>query len=470
MQTLARSSKSSLANASRVAIHRRAFSSKSKSDLLHSLSDRSDDEIVDMVEKGELPVYKLEQELKQSVQSGGNPDCTRAVRIRRQWLKRRVTELSPKSETDMAELPYADFDQDKFYQQILGNNCELVIGFVPIPVGVVGPLKLNGEYYNVPMATTEGALVASTNRGCRAIDQSGGADVSVFNDGMTRAPVLKMSSGKQAVALKVWLDDPVNFAAVKVAFESTSRFARLLDLKTSVAGRTAHTRFKCSTGDAMGMNMISKAVLAAMEVLKAEFPEISVLSLSGNVCTDKKPSAINWLEGRGKSVLAEVVIPGHVIKNTLKCTVDSLVELNVSKNLVGSALAGSIGGNNAHASNVVTAVFLATGQDPAQNVESSNCMTLMEAVNGGEDLHVSCTMPSIEVGTIGGGTSLHAQGACLGMLGVNGMGEEAGGNATKLAQVVAGSVLAGEISLMSALASNHLVSAHMALGRKNGKE
>jgi hydroxymethylglutaryl-CoA reductase (NADPH) len=424
-----------------------------------------------MVERGDLKNHQLESELKQSVQSGGNPDCTRAVRVRRQWLSRRITEMSPTSDSDITELPYDNFDQDKFYQQILGNNCELVIGFVPLPVGVVGPLKLNGESYHVPMATTEGALVASTNRGCRAIGQSGGADVMVFNDGMTRAPVLKMGSAKQCVALKVWLDQPENFAAVKEAFESTSRFAKLLDLKTSVAGRTAHCRFKCSTGDAMGMNMISKAVLAAMEVLKAEFPEIDVLSLSGNVCTDKKPSAINWLEGRGKSVLAEVILPGHVIKNTLKCTVESLIELNVSKNLVGSALAGSIGGNNAHASNVVTAVFLATGQDPAQNVESSNCMTLMEAVNGGEDLHVSVTMPSIEVGTIGGGTSLHAQGACLGMLGLNGSDmENPGAYASQLAMVVAGSVLAGEISLMSALASNHLVSAHMALGRKNGKE
>jgi len=184
----------------------------------------------------------------------------------------------------------------------------------------------------------------------------------------------------------------------------------------------------------------------------------------------KKPSAINWIEGRGKSVICEATLSGHVVTDVLKCTVQSLVDLNTAKNLVGSAIAGSIGGNNAHASNVVTAVYLATGQDPAQNVESSNCMTLMEAVNEGKDLHVSVTMPSIEVGTIGGGTSLPAQSSCLELLGVQGAhATDPGQNATQLAQVVAGTVLAGEISLMSALASNHLVSAHLKLNRKKSE-
>jgi len=216
----------------------------------------------------------------------------------------------------------------------------------------------------------------------------------------------------------------------------------------------------------MGMNMISKGVLKAMDVITEEFPEVDVLSLSGNMCTDKKPSAVNWIEGRGKSVVCEVTLSSHVVTSVLKCTVQSLVELNTAKNLVGSALAGSIGGNNAHASNIVTAIFLATGQDPAQNVESSNCMVLMEPANGGQDLHVSVTMPTIEVGTVGGGTNLHAQRACLDMIGVGGAHDtQPGANAQQLAKVVAGTVLAGEISLMSALASNHLVSAHMKLNR-----
>jgi len=186
-----------------------------------------------------------------------------------------------------------------------------------------------------------------------------------------------------------------------------------------IAGVVARS-FRCQTGDAMGMNMISKGVMQCVGFLEQSFPELEMLAVSGNVCTDKKPSAMNWIEGRGKSVVCEATLSGQVIVDVLKCTVQSLVELNVAKNLVGSAVAGSIGGNNAHAANMVTAVFLATGQDPAQNVESSNCMTLMEPVNDGQDLHVSVTMPSIEVGTIGGGTGLSAQKACLEMMGLAG--------------------------------------------------
>lgn len=214
----------------------------------------------------------------------------------------------------------------------------------------------------------------------------------------------------------------------------------------------------------MGMNMISKGVLECLGVLEREFPTIEVLSVSGNTCTDKKPSAMNWIEGRGKSVVAEAVLSSHVVVDVLKCTVPSLVDLNIAKNLMGSTLAGSIGGSNAHAANVVTACFLATGQDPAQNVESSNCMTLMEADEGGS-LRVSVTMPCMEVGTVGGGTSLPAQKACLDMLGLAGSSGTPGENAQMLARIIASTVLAGEISLMAALASNHLVSAHMKLNR-----
>jgi len=214
------------------------------------------------------------------------------------------------------------------------------------------------------------------------------------------------------------------------------------------------------------MNMVSKGVMAAIAALEEVFPELKLVAVSGNACTDKKPSAINWVDGRGKGVVAETILTGRVIVDVLKCTVASLVEVNNRKNLVGSAVAGSIGGNNAHAANIVTAAFLATGQDPAQNVESSMCMTLMEPMNDGEDLHVSVTMPCIEVGTVGGGTGLSAQHACLDLLGIAGANaQEPGKNARQLACTIAGTVLAGEISLMSALASNHLVSAHMSLNR-----
>jgi len=195
---------------------------------------------------------------------------------------------------------------------------------------------------------------------------------------MTRGPALEFPSIVSAARAKLWVDSPEGAKLLRDAFDSTSRFARLQKLKCALAGRTLYVRFCTTTGDAMGMNMISKGTEKALAVMAEHFPEMSVLALSGNYCTDKKPAAINWIEGRGKSVAAEAIVPGSVVKSVLKTTVEDLCNLNIKKNLIGSAMAGSIGGFNAHAANILTAMFLATGQDPAQNVESSMCMTLME--------------------------------------------------------------------------------------------
>jgi hydroxymethylglutaryl-CoA reductase (NADPH) len=455
-------------------------SSKSGSFLLHSLASYTDDELSDMVLDGEVSQYKLERALKTSLQKGAMPDCGRAVRVRRLWLTKKMEMEKRKAEeeasttptsvgSDLKGLPYHKFEYETFYQDVLGTNCENVIGYVPLPVGFVGPMLLNGKKRYVPMATTEGALLASTNRGCRAITESGGAHASVFDEGMTRAPVVQLPTAMEAVELKVWLSQADNLQLLKDAFATTTRFGALVSADASIAGRNVYIRFKCTTGDAMGMNMISKGSVECMKVLEAKFPKMTLLSLSGNVCTDKKAAAINWVKGRGKSVVCEVELDSQVIVNVLKCTPQSLIQVNTAKNLVGSAVAGAVGGFNAHASNVVTACFLATGQDPAQNVSSSNCITLMESIHkdsGGEGLRVSVTMPSMEVGTVGGGTALAAQRASLELLGVAGPNMETPGeNARELSKIIAGTVLAGEISLMSALASNHLVSAHMKLNR-----
>ncbi|CAN4123510.1 unnamed protein product [Withania somnifera] len=225
-------------------------------------------------------------------------------------------------------------------------------------------------------------------------------------------------------------------------------------------------RFVCSTGDAMGMNMVSKGVQNVLDYLQNEYPDMDVIGISGNFCSDKKPAAINWIEGRGKSVVCEAIITEEAVRKVLKTEVAALVELNMLKNLTGSAMAGALGGFNAHASNIVSAVYIATGQDPAQNIESSHCITMMEAVNGGKDLHISVTMPSLEVGTVGGGTQLASQSACLNLLGVKGANREApGSNARLLATIVAGSVLAGELSLMSAISAGQLVKSHMKYNR-----
>eukprot|EP01116_Phalansterium_solitarium_P009237 TRINITY_DN23303_c0_g1_i1.p1 TRINITY_DN23303_c0_g1~~TRINITY_DN23303_c0_g1_i1.p1 ORF type:complete len:544 (-),score=168.57 TRINITY_DN23303_c0_g1_i1:454-1956(-) len=414
------------------------------------LGSKSDTEIIALIHSGSLPPHNLEIALG---------DHQRAVQIRRRWLARHSESFSE----GLSQLPHDSFD----YESVTGACCENVVGHVSIPVGIAGPLLIDGKEFMVPLATTEGALVASTHRGCKAITKSGGASTIVTSDGMTRAPLVRMPTIKRAAELKSWLEKPDNFYQVASAFNNTSRFGRLSSIQVSINGRNVFMRFKSSTGDAMGMNMVSKGVEKALDLLQEYFPDLDPVSLSGNYCTDKKHSAINWIEGRGKSVVCEAIIKGDIVRSILKTNVADLVELNINKNLVGSAAAGSIGGFNAHASNLVTAVFLATGQDPAQNVESSNCMTLLEPYNDGQDLYASVTMPSIEVGTIGGGTHLKAQGACLQMLGVKGSSPSApGANSEQLARVVAATVLAGELSLMSALASGHLVKSHLKHNRK----
>lgn len=443
-----------------------------------TVADLGNDEILHLLKSGAMSPHRLEADLM---------DPTRAMVIRRQFVVDQLnragsaTKVTGKASEAMAKLPAANFDVDAFYNSIVNTNCEAVIGYVPLPVGVVGPLPLDGRHFFVPMATTEGALIASTNRGCAAIRRAGGASTVVTADGMTRAPLVRLPSMMEAARLKAWVEDPVNFQTLAAAFASTSRFGRVKSIQVALAGRNAYLRFKCFTGDAMGMNMITKGVNEALQLLAKQFPEMHVLSLSGNFCTDKKPSAVNWIEGRGKTVAAEVRLSGHVLKTVLKTTADAMVELNTAKNLVGSALAGSIGGFNAHASNILTAVYLATGQDPAQNVESSTCLTLMEKdvtlvdpVHdpeglAGPGLIMTVNMPSVEVGTVGGGTSLPAQAAALELMGLRGSSSERpGANAEQLARVVAGAVLAGELSLMSALTTNDLLNSHMKLNRKPG--
>jgi hydroxymethylglutaryl-CoA reductase (NADPH) len=406
----------------------------------------TDGEILDLLTSRKLAQHKLEELFG---------DMTRAVKLRRMYSISR----SGSEKDSLDGLPYEHFDYEKVY----GVCCESVIGYVPLPVGIIGPLRIDGKDYNIPLATVEGCLIASAQRGCNALN-SRGVNSVITNDGMTRGPVVAMPDAKRAGELKKWISD--NYQQVEKEFNSTSNFARLKGIKVAIAGRKAFLRFACVTGDAMGMNMITKAVTKAMVLIGDVFPDMNVISVSGNYCTDKKPSAINWIEGRGKSVVVDSFVPQEIVKSVLKTTVDDLVSLTINKTYIGSAMAGSIGGFNAHASNLVTAVFLATGQDAAQNVESSNCITIMEKTEDG-DLYISCTMPSIEVGTVGGGTHLAAQSACLDIIGVKGAHPvHPGQNAQTLARVVASAVMAGELSLMSALASGDLLKSHMKLNRK----
>lgn len=424
-----------------------------KTTVPDNLKSLRNEEIAELVLSNKVKDHMLEKLL----------DPFQAVTVRRLVCNQRLNICLQKNNSNVLDKLPSEPSLD--YSRVYGANCEIVIGYVPLPVGLVGPLRINDESVFVPMATTEGCLVASSNRGAKAITQGGGAKARIVRDGITRAPCLRMGSAMEAADLKIWCEEPSNFLILKQAFESTTSFGKLQECNPTVAGKNVYLRLVCFSGDAMGMNMVSKGSLAVIETLQKKFPSCQLIALSGNMCTDKKAAATNWLHGRGKSVVVEAVIPKEVVRTTLKTTVASLVHTNLHKNLIGSAMAGAIGGFNAHASNIVTAVFLATGQDPAQNVESSNCITLMEEQEDG-DLWMCCTMPSIEVGTVGGGTSLPAQATCLEAIGCKGGASTPGDNAKKLAMVVAAVTMAGELSLLAALAANTLVQAHMVHNRK----
>ena len=334
----------------------------------------SDVELTDLAVRGKIPGYALEKTLENPLAMSRLKSLTRAVKIRRTLVARTPATSAMSGTLEKSLLPYENYN----YENVHGACCENVIGYLPLPVGVAGPLTIDGQPYYLPMATTEGVLVASTSRGCKAINAGGGATTVLTGDGMTRGPCVGFNTLARGGAAKIWLDSEEGTKMMKKAFNSTSRFARLQSMKTALSGTYLYIRFKTTTGDAMGMNMISKGVECALKVMQENgFDDMQIISVSGNFCTDKKPAAINWIDSRGKSVVAEAIIPGEVVRNVLKSDVNALVELNISKNLIGSAMAGSIGGFNAHAANIVTAMFLATGQDPAQNVESSNCITVM---------------------------------------------------------------------------------------------
>jgi hydroxymethylglutaryl-CoA reductase (NADPH) len=342
-------------------------------------------------------------------------------------------------------------------------NIENMVGAAQVPMGVVGPVPVDGEAaddeHYLPLATSEGALVASVNRGCSAIRAAGGATARVLETGMSRAPVFRVADVGEAGQVVAWAREHVEELAD--AAESTTSHGELTDVTPYVVGDSVFLRFVYDTKDAMGMNMATIATEEACEVVERETPA-DLVALSGNLCTDKKPAAINAVEGRGRTVAADVLVPHEQVEDRLKTTASAIAEANTRKNLVGSAKAGSLG-FNAHAANVVAAAFLALGQDMAQVVEGANAITTVEEREDG--LYASVTLASLEVGTVGGGTKLPTQSEALDVVGVRGGGDPAGSNADALAEIIATGALAGELSLLGALASSHLASAHDELGR-----
>ncbi len=412
----------------------------SKKDL-----NRDKRELLDGVVSGNIPFHKLDN----------MTDKKAAVKIRRYSLE---------------ESYGFDFDHIQNFsidvEEAGKKNIENMVGVIQVPLGIAGPLKVNGEHaegiFKLPLATTEGALVASVNRGCSVITRAGGANVRIFRDLMTRAPVFKLENVVSAKEFSDWLQDLAVISRIKAKASETTRFGELVDLQTYVTGNTVHVRFLYDTKDAMGMNMVTIATDAILTLIEDEFGAVPV-SISGNMCIDKKPAAINSILGRGKTVIADVTIPADIVEERLKCKPDTMVEVNYRKNLLGSVRAVSLG-YNAHAANVIAAMYIACGQDPAHVVEGSSAISTMELTRYG-DLYCSVTLPAMAVGTVGGGTNLGTQHDCLRLLGVSGSGDPPGSNSKKLAEIIASAVLAGEISLVGAQAAGHLAKAHAELGR-----
>ena len=394
------------------------------------------------LKEGSLKLYELEKEVP----------AVDAIRMRREFIE---------SETGIKLDNVGIFSID--VERVVKRNCENMIGTVQVPVGVAGPLLVNGEYahgsYYLPLATTEGALVASVNRGCSAITRSGGAEVRILHDGMTRAPVFAARSVAHAKQAVDWVAG--HEPELRAAAESTTSHGKLTGIMPFIAGTSVFFRLNFDTKDAMGMNMVTIASAKVADLI-AQGTGVRLVALSGNMCTDKKPAAINEILGRGRSVVAGVALSHDLISSIFKTDAATLFEVNYRKNLIGSARAGSMG-FNAQAANVVAAMFIACGQDAAHAIDGSTCLTTVDPVPTG--VYVAVTLPSLPVGTVGGGTAVETQQECLKLLGVAGGGTPPGTNAKKLAEIIGSGVLAGELSLLGALAAQHLARAHQQLGR-----
>jgi len=400
--------------------------------------------IVEKVIKGEIQLHEIDNFL----------EANAAMVARRLAIERLTNSNLPSIGSTILD-----------YAEIKNRNAENVIGAVQVPMGVIGPLRVNGDYargeFYVPLATTEGALIASVNRGVKAVTLSGGTRVKIIFDGMTRAPVFKLDSIIDVVDFIDWVKK--HYEDLKHIAESTTSHGKLISVEPYVLGNNVWLRFIYDTGDAMGMNMATIATEKVCEYIEENFGRARCLAVSGNMCSDKKQSIVNSLHGRGKTVVAEALIPNDIITKVLKSDKNLIHEVNLRKNWAGGARAGTFFQYNAHFGNIIAAIFLATGQDMAQVVESSSGYTWTEVRENG--IYISVTLTSLEVGTVGGGTRLPTQREALSIMGVYGSGNPPGSNAKKFAEIIASTVLAGELNLLSALANKELGKAHLKLGR-----
>jgi len=372
----------------------------------------------------------------------------------KKMMKTRQSFIKAVTGTDIPHISSATFDP-----ATLPGNVENPIGAAQVPIGLAGPLLVDGEHaqghFYVPMATTEGTLVASYSRGMRLLSQIGGAKVTVVERYMQRAPVFHFEDARGARDFGDWLTE--NFGGVKTAAETTTSVGKLSHIEQYSVARMRYLRMNFTTGDAAGQNMSGKAALAACQWISKYYPHPTRFTLSGAIDTDKKHSHLNTLHSRGARVIAEAVIPNVVMKKMMHAdTRDMYAARQVST--VGGLLAGTTN-NGLHAANALAALFIATGQDAANVSESQAGITYVDLRENG-DLYWSITLPSLIVATYGGGTGLVTQRECLEMLDCYGTGK-----VLKFAEICAATVLAGELSLAGAVVAGDWVESHDNLGR-----
>jgi len=339
------------------------------------------------------------------------------------------------------------------------GNVEHFVGVAQVPIGLAGPLVVNGEHaqgeFYVPLATAEGTLVASYNRGMRLLYEAGGVKTTIMDDRMQRAPVFIFESAREARDFRDFID--AHFDEIKEAAEATTKSGKLQDIERYTAGRMLYTRFNYTTGDAAGQNLTGKATAAACAWIVANHPPIERFFLESNFATDKKSSQVNMLNTRGKRVIAEATIPNHLFESVMRSNSELMYRARQVSNL-GGFMSG-VNNNGAHSANGITAMFIATGQDAANVAESSAAFVYAELRPNG-DYYYSVTIPSLIVATYGGGTGLATQRECLELLGCYGKGQ-----VRKLTEIVAATVLCGELSLGSAIVAEEWVDAHDLYGR-----
>ncbi|PSU35891.1 hydroxymethylglutaryl-CoA reductase [Photobacterium lutimaris] len=340
------------------------------------------------------------------------------------------------------------------------KNIENFIGTVKMPIGIAGPLRVNGLFaqddFHVPLATTEAALVASYNRGSQLITQAGGASAMLLNEGVTRTPCFAFYDLAQAGQFVAWV--VTQYDEFRRIAESTTRHGKLTDISVNIEGNHVYLVFEYLTGDASGQNMVTISTNAVFEHILQHSPiEPLEAFLDGNLSGDKKATAQTLRGVRGKKVTAEINIDKALVEKMLHTTPKKMAEF-ARMNTIGGTLSGSIG-INAHYANALAAFYIACGQDAACVAESAVGITRIE-VNQQGGLYASVTLPNLMVGTVGGGTSLPSQKACLDLLGLHGSG-----NSQALSEVCAALCLAGELSIVGAFCAGHFSRAHHKLAR-----